>query len=409
MIACIKTTKNKLAYLILPFAAVLSAQAAEIDFEGIAPGTILEQVSNGAGATGLTGGHIGVRGFNPHLSLDDNAAVVFDSLNPPGIDYDLGSTNSDFGGPGIDRDGNSATGGNAGSPYQNDTELGNVLIVNEALELADRNSDGVISGADSPAIRTNDADLRGQFLEFDFSTLKGVKSVTVNSVSYMDAEIEQGESGARVELFGPGIAPEGASIALQPPGDNGVFSQTGIDVEGVDLMRIVLNGSGAVLGVVFEEEVNRPCWVTTGGFFNAGVTSGDKQCTFGGNVGPPPSGAFEVNFHDGPYDGLRFHTNDINVVRCEDRGSTGPQQPGGKKGLEVDTLLFECAGRLNNVDGFTCDGFLLDAGEPQGKKSNDHDQIQLTVYDSAGAVAAVCEGEMDGGNVQIHPPNGGTK
>ena len=399
----------RLLSLSLTLSIFVSAQAAEIDFEGISPGTILEQVSNGAGASGLSGGYIGVRGFNPHMSVSDNAAVVFDSLNPPGIDYDLGSTNSDFGGPGSDRDGNPATGGNAGSPFQNDTELGNILVVNESVELADRDGNGVISGADSPAIRTNDADLRGQFLEFDFTPLKRGKSVTVNSVSYMDAEIEQGESGARVELFGPGIAPEGVSVALEPPGDNGVFSQTDIGVEGVDLMRIVLNGSGAVLGAVIEEEAVRPCWVTTGGFFNAGVTSGPKQCTFGGNVGPPPSGAFEVNFHDGIYDGFKFHTNDINIVRCEDRGSTGPQQPGGKKGLEVDTLLFECTGRLNNTTGFTCDGFLLDAGEPQGKKANDHDQIQMTVYDAAGAVAAVCEGELDGGNVQIHPPNGGTK
>lgn len=395
----------QLSGLAILFSAAVCVQAAEIDFEGIPTGTIVEQLSNGAGATGLSGGYIGVRGFNPRLSMNDNAAVVFNSLNPPGIDYDLGTTNSDFGGPGIDDDGNPNTGGNAGSPYQNDTELGKILIVNEAVYLEDRDGDGVISGADSPAAWPNDADEKGQFLEFDFTTLKGGKTATVNSVAYMDAEIEQGESGARVELYGPKLPAQGVSVALEPPGDNGVFSQTGIGVEGVSLMRVVLNGSGAMVGATIEEESIRPCWVTTGGFFNSGVTSGTKQCTFGGNIGPPPSGAFEVNFHDGPYDGLRFHTNDINIVRCEDRGSTGPQQPGGKKGLEVDTLVFDCTGRLNNTTGFTCGGYLLDAGEPQGKNGNDNDQIQLTVYDSGGAVAAECSGELDGGNVQIHPPN----
>ncbi len=393
-----------LSGLSIVLSAAVCVQAAEIDFEGIPTGTIVEQLSNGAGATGLSGGYIGVQGFNPRLSLNDNAAVVFNSLSPPGNDFDLGTTNSDFGGPGIDDDGNPNTGGNAGSPYQNDTELGQILIVNEVANLVDRDGDGVISGADSPAW-PNDADERGQFLEFDFTTLKGSKTVTVNSVTYMDAEIEQGESGARVELYGPKLPAQGVSVALQPPGDNGVLAQTGIGVEGVTRMRVVLNGSGAVVGAIIEEEAVRPCWVTTGGFFNSGVTSGTKQCTFGGNIGPPPSGAFEVNFHDGPYDGLRFHTNDINIVRCEDRGSTGPQQPGGKKGLEVDTLVFDCTGRLNNTTGFTCDGYLLDAGEPQGKKGNDKDQIQLTVYHSSGAVAAECAGELDGGNVQIHPAN----
>jgi hypothetical protein len=222
----------------------------------------------------------------------------------------------------------------------------------------------------------------------------------------MDVEREQGEDGARIELFGPGLPVLGTMIALPPTGDNGVATQD-IGVAGVGLMRVVLNGSGAMEGAVIEEPVEEsPCWVTTGGFFNSGVTSGPKQCTFGGNVGPPPSGAFEVNFHSGPNDGDMFHTNEINVVRCEDRGSTGPGQPGGKKGLEVDTLLFECTGRFNNQDGYTCSGFLLDAGEPQGKNNKDHDQISLSVMNSSGDTVAVCEGELDGGNVQIHPPVG---
>ena len=86
--------------------------------------------------------------------------------------------------------------------------------------------------------------------------------------------------------------------------------------------------------------------------------------------------------------------------------STGPQQPGGKKGLQVDTLLFECSGRLNNVSGFSCVGYLHDGGEPQGKKGNDHDAIHLEIFDSGGGLVAECSGELDGGNVQIHPPVG---
>ena len=93
---------------------------------------------------------------------------------------------------------------------------------------------------------------------------------------------------------------------------------------------------------------------------------------------------------------------------CEDRGSTGPQQPGGKKGLEVDTLVFQCTGRFNNETGYTCTGYLLDAGEPHGKNGNSKDEIQLIVRDGSGTEVAACEGELDGGNVQIHPANPGT-
>ena len=305
-----------------------------------------------------------------------------------GEDADLGSPNDEFGGPGI------GSGGEAGSAFENNTALSNVLIVGEDL-VDDSPDDGFVDDPD-------DADLREQFLEFDFSDVKGGGKVTVNSVTYMDND--EGEFGAQIEMFGPGIPDQ--FIGLAATGSNGVNTIDGIGVDGVRLLRVVLNGSGAVASVVINEKVNRPCWVTLGGFSNAKVISGSKQCTFGGNVGPPPNGALEVNFHDGPYDGLRFHTNDIHAVQCFDSESTGPQQPGGKKGLEVDTLEFDCTGKLNNEDGFTCTGFFKDSGEPQGKKGNDFDRIDVQIRDSGDALVAECSGELDGGNIQIHPAVG---
>jgi hypothetical protein len=384
-------------------ASASSANAADIDFEGLAEGQVIVSVSNGEGATGLPNGFVTVRGFNPRLGVNVNAAVVFDSdcpHTPPvrcsGSDghnagKDLGTPNEDFGGPGI------GDGGGLLAPvqFQNETPLHKTAIIEKYM--TDANNDGLI---DDP----NDVDARGAFIELDFSTLKGRGTVTVNAVTYMDVDLEEGESGATVFLFGPKIPP--SSFTLQPTGDNGVFTVSNVGVEGVSLMRILLNGSGSVASVTVDQPPVRPCWVTTGGFFNAGVTSGAKQCTFGGNIGPPPSGAFEVNFHSGPNAGAKFHTNDIEALRCEDSGSTGPQQPGGKKGLEVDTLFFDCTGRLNNVTGYTCEGYLLDGGEPQGKQGNDNDHIQFIVKDGAGATVATCEGDLDGGNVQIHPPVG---
>jgi hypothetical protein len=390
----------------------LSAGAAEIDFEGVAPGTILDEVSTGFGVTGSVPGTIGVDGFNPALSTDTkcdnappcNAAVVFDSGNPPGIDFDLGTPNLCVSGPGIDLEPDGTTGGECGSDYENVIALGNILIVNEERSTPDQDASNTIDTNDSLVDLTDDADLRDQYLEFDFSTTKhnGKGTVTLGSLTYMDND--EGEFGAQIELFGK-FPPK--FIGLPAIGDNGVLTIP-IAQEDVSRMRVVLNGSGAVTSVVVNEEVPRPCWVTLGGFDKGTNTdaSGKKICTFGGNVGPPPSGAFEVNWHEGPLAGSQFHTNDIEVLECTDEGSTGPQQPGGKKGLKVDTLWFDCAGQFNHESGFTCDGYFKDSGEPAGKNANDRDEINFMVRNSSDDIVAECTGDLEGGNVQIHPPVG---
>lgn len=382
--------------VLVGYVAFVPARAADLDFEGLPAGTIVNEMSQGAGISGDLKGAVEVFGFNPRFGPLTNAAVVYDSSCTGGCsgqDDDLGTPNSDFGGPGIDADGDPTTGGNMGSLHENALQLFNQLIVAE--DLVDGDGDGLVDDPD-------DADLKDQYLEFDFSNVRGGGTVKVNSVTYVDNDA--GEFNAHIEMFGPKIADQ--FISMPPVGDNGVSTLSGIGVEGVRVMRVVLDGSGAVANVVVEADEPRPCWVTLGGFQNAGVTSGPKQCTFGGNVGPPPSGALEVNFHSGPFAGSKFHTNGISAVECLDMGSTGPQQPGGKNGLEVDTLVFDCTGRLNNEDGYTCSGFFKDAGEPQGKNGNDHDRIEFEVRDVEDNVVAECVGDLDGGNIQIHPPVG---
>jgi hypothetical protein len=390
-----------------------SAQAADVDFEGIAPGTIVDELTTGAGVSGSIPGPIGVDGFNPGLTTSVkcvngppcNAATVFDSENPPSFDLDLGTPNECVGGLGVDLKPGDGSGGECGSPYQNLLHLDHILMVNVENEIVDRDNSGTIDNADSPVNRTDDLDARGEYLEFDFTYFKknGKGTGTVGSVSYMDND--EGEFGAQIELYGPSFSPK--VIGLPAVGDNGVLTIP-VSVEGVSRMRVVLNGSGAVTSMIINEQVERPCWVTLGGFDKGTNTdaSGKKICTFGGNVGPPPSGAFEVNWHDGPLAGSAFHTNDIEVIECVDMGSTGPGQPGGKKGLEVDTLFFECDGLFNHLPGYTCDGYFKDSGEPHGKKNNDRDEINFTVRDSGGSVVAECIGDLEGGNIQIHPPVG---
>ena len=149
------------------------------------------------------------------------------------------------------------------------------------------------------------------------------------------------------------------------------------------------------------------CWITTGGFHNAGVTAGSKDYTFGGNVGGPPRGSWEVVDHN---NGDNFHSNDVHITSCEIIELTGPEQPGGKKGFKINRANFAGTGRLNGVDGYPFTGYVNDAGEPQGKDDNDNDSFSITVLDpNTSAVVFEASATMDGGNVQIHPPNGSGK
>ncbi|GAB4363594.1 MAG: hypothetical protein Kow0042_01600 [Calditrichia bacterium] len=367
-----------------------------IDFEGIEPGTIVDQVYGASGT-----GPIGVYAFNDQLTsvfpAGANAAVIFPSADPPGIDFDLGTPNETFGGPGI------GSGGEMGMPYENALPLGNILIINEAPMFVDRDGNHRIDNSDSPVIRADDADRMGSYIDFDFSTTANNNgTVTVNSVTIMDVEREEGEDGTFIELSGPNLPVN--LIAIPPTGDNGVVVIDGIGLSGVSHMRVQMNGSGAVADIVINQGENRTCWITTGGFHNAGVQSGGKNFTFGGNVGPPPSGSWEVIDHN---TGDNFHSNDVHIDSCVVINEGGPGQPGGKKGFKINKAYFSGIGRLNQVDGYPFTGFVVDRGEPSGKKGKLKDQFHIEVYDPVThAIVFFTEFELDGGNVQIHPCSG---
>lgn len=359
-----------------------------IDFDGLPAGTIATELSAGAGVSGSLPGSIAVTGFSSAFGPGVNPVVIFDSANPTGGDLDLGTPSFLYGGPGV---------GGAGAT--NDIALGNVAIIAE--NLIDGNGDDLIDVPD-------DADLLGSYMEFDFSgagTGKGngkkASTVTVTSLTFVDVEAEQGEAGTFVELSGPGLPTN--LIAIPPTGDNGVATITGISLAGVDRMRVNFNGSGAFAGATFDEDVPSDCWFTFGGFQNAGIQSGGKDYTFGGNVGPPSSGSIEVVDHN---TGDNFHTNDVHIVECFKVEGTGPQQPGGKKGLVANAATFAGTGRLNGQGGYELTGMVIDAGEPAGKKDNDQDYFEIVVTDPNNGDAVVFEaiGYLDGGNVQLHPP-----
>lgn len=375
---------------VLAGACALPALAVDIDFEGLAPGTIVDEVSSGAGITGSLPGTVGVYAFNPRFGSGTNAAVIFDSSAASvsiamGVDRDLGTPNEVFGGPGV----------GIGGETTNDTPLYNILEIDAFLKDADH--DGLV---DVP----NDDDLKGEFFELDFGSIKnnGKGTVTVNSVTLMDVERDEGETGTNVILSGPGLPPN--LITIPNTDNNGVVTIDGIGLSGVDTMIVEMNGSGALASVVVEEDQPGSCWITTGGFHNAGFQSGSKDFTFGGNVGPPSSGSWEVIDHN---TGDNFHSNEVHITDCSVVDRTGPDQPGGKKGFAINRADFEGTGRLNGVDGYPFTGYVLDGGEPAGKKNKDKDHFAITVYDPTMTVVVFeADGDLDGGNVQIHPPVG---
>ena len=157
-------------------------------------------------------------------------------------------------------------------------------------------------------------------------------------------------------------------------------------------------------GLAVQAPGRDDCWITTGGFHREGDPTGGTDFTFGGNVGPPPRGSWQVVDHN---TGDNFHAFDVAIVSCEVIELSGPDQPGGKKGFKINKASFDGIGRLNHVDGYPFTGYVHDAGEPAGKKGNDQDFFSITVRDPiTDEVVFEASAPLEGGNVQIHPPTG---
>ena len=207
-----------------------------LDFEGLAPGTILDQVY---GQGGL--GPVEVFGYNPAFGPLTNAAVVFDSSNPTGEDPDLGTPNETCVPPGPGQ----GIDGQMGMPYENCGFQGNVLIVAEDLvDVAP--ADGLVDDPD-------DADLLGSSVIFDFSA---IAPVSICSLTIIDVEAD--EPAATVDLtFLDGTT---AHAVLPVVGDNGIATvgiPCGMIVDVVSV-QVTLNGSGAIDDLTFSKCEVRP-------------------------------------------------------------------------------------------------------------------------------------------------------
>ncbi|MEM8529629.1 MAG: choice-of-anchor A family protein [Chloroflexota bacterium] len=160
-----------------------------------------------------------------------NQVITFDTSEPTGGDWDLGTPNETFGGPGVGTD------GEVGKPGANEEPQGNVLI------LADNLSGG------NPVRDPNDS-AKGGDIHFEFDYPYNVASV-------MMLDMDGQETDNYVKVFDP----DGGLIKrvnFQPLGDNS-YQNARIDETNVGELHFFLRGSGAISTIVFcEEDTSTP-------------------------------------------------------------------------------------------------------------------------------------------------------
>jgi hypothetical protein len=147
-------------------------------------------------------------------------AMIFDTANPTGGDWDLGTPNSDFGGPGI------GVGGQTGRPGVNDRALGKVLIV------AERNN---------PADPDDNANGGTLIFTFDYP-------VRMDEVQILDID-HMGEAGvvlAYSDVAGKKLIATGRMLGL---GDNSVQTVV-LNAQGVRRLEVVFPANGSLATVV---------------------------------------------------------------------------------------------------------------------------------------------------------------
>jgi len=184
-----------------------------IDFEGFPAGTIIDDEYSGSG--------ISISAVNNHGSHPD-LATIFNSSDPTGDDFDLGTPNEDFGGPGI------GTGDGAGDG--NTFGLGNILIIAENDQDTEP-ADGLIDDPDDEA--------RGGQIIIDLD-----EPVTIQRVIIVD--IDKNENGGSVKAFDE-IETEILAMELVGTGDNSVIILNS-NLTNYSATKIVINltGSGAL-------------------------------------------------------------------------------------------------------------------------------------------------------------------
>ncbi len=192
------------------------------------PQTVIDFDTDGVGNTLAAGTIIDDEYAAYGLTVTSNdqvnhPAMIFDSSNPTGGDTDLGTPHNDFGGPGV------GIGGAAGAAGENNTALGNILIISEDGDQLDP-----------------DDDAHGGSLIFTFDTPQSIASVSV-------LDVDGNEAGSNIQVFdGSGFLLNEFLIAALS--DNS-FQKIDVDTVNVSMMKVNFVSSGAVTEIVLNSEV----------------------------------------------------------------------------------------------------------------------------------------------------------
>jgi hypothetical protein len=182
---------------------------AVIDFEGIAPGTIVDQVYSGYGISGAPiEGYVIVDGFNPDFPPTTNTAMIFDATCPPGsVPADCSGGDADL----------------------FNFSFGNTLIISEDLDSSD----------------PDDADVVGTKFGFEYSQLGDGSGAYIESLEVQDVEEEETQD-ARIYFFEGGLGGTLVGSVDIPETGNGVSMVIPVGVDNVDAFEVDLQGSGTI-------------------------------------------------------------------------------------------------------------------------------------------------------------------
>ncbi|MFH1680974.1 MAG: hypothetical protein ABIH26_10060 [Candidatus Eisenbacteria bacterium] len=196
-------------------------------FEGPPAGTVVAGQQPGGGtASGTLFSGITLTVVNN--GGGPNSLIIFDSSAPTGEDPDLGTPNSDFGGPGI------GAGGRAGQPGENNTAYGNLLIIAE--DIVDVSPpDGLV---DDP-----DDETGGGVVTIDFQT-----QVLVERVVLID--VEEWKTTTLRLFDGVNLVGETLALAL---GDNSVQELAPAEPVGCTRAEVATVGSIGIGEIEYRE------------------------------------------------------------------------------------------------------------------------------------------------------------
>lgn len=169
------------------------------------------------------------------------------------------------------------------------------------------------------------------------------------------------------------------------------------------------------------------CWVTGGGFIEGPnlVTSAaaDGHDNFGGNAKPMKDGRIQGHWNHVDHGTGGHAKGEPAYIVCRHVDEPGPGQPGGKKGFDMNQVYFGgpaewAADGGPSSAGFWFDVVAKDHGEPGSHPSPKNggmpDTYHFTIRKMddpakqvSGAIVYETKGDLEGGNIQMHPPNPG--